>query len=175
MIQIWRPKIYNNYVTRDRTNNASFSQKLDPIKNNILRSSKPTWTCIRGYINFQCRKSDSVGSLLREIDSNKKLMAADLVKKAPGPPGVNFAIRNRLNKLKERKNNTSPPPSPPPPPFLPPLPFPPPPPPSFPFDLPSPPPPPSNQIFPLRLPLPPHLSFRFPNQPTFPSNNLFGS
>ena len=36
-IQIRRPKIYNNYVTRDRTNNASFSQKLDPIKNNILR------------------------------------------------------------------------------------------------------------------------------------------
>ena len=31
----------NNYATRDRTNNASFSQKLDPIKNNILRRQNP--------------------------------------------------------------------------------------------------------------------------------------
>ena len=27
----------NHYVTRDRTNNASFIQKLDPISKNILR------------------------------------------------------------------------------------------------------------------------------------------
>ena len=31
----------NNYATRDRTNNASFSQKLDPIKKNILRRQNP--------------------------------------------------------------------------------------------------------------------------------------
>ena len=27
----------NNYMTKDRINNASFRQKLDPIKNNTLR------------------------------------------------------------------------------------------------------------------------------------------
>ena len=31
----------NNYATRDRTNNASFSQKLDPMKKNILRRQNP--------------------------------------------------------------------------------------------------------------------------------------
>ena len=31
----------NNYATRDRTNNANFSQKLDPIKKNILRRQNP--------------------------------------------------------------------------------------------------------------------------------------
>ena len=108
-------------------------------------------------------------------------MAGDLVKKAPGPPSVDFAIRNRLNKLKERKNNTSPPVAPPPPPFLPPAPPPPtpPPPPLSSFSFLSPPPPalsPSHQIFPPYPPLPPPTSsFCFPTQPTFTSNNLFGS
>ena len=31
----------NNYATRDRANNASFSQKLDPIKKNTLRRQNP--------------------------------------------------------------------------------------------------------------------------------------
>ena len=120
-----------------------------------------------------------VGSLLRELEGGKKLTAGDLVKKVPGPPGVDFAIRNRLNKLEERKSNASPPPTPPPPPpFLPPPPPPPPPPSSsFPFSLPSPPllPPYStNQMFPPQTPLllP---SSSFPTQPTFPSNNLLSS
>ena len=115
-----------------------------------------------------------IGSLLKELDGGKNLAAGDLVKRAPGPPGAYFAIRNRLNKLKVRKSKTSPPLTPPPPPpFLPPPP--PPPPSSFPFNLPS--PPPSNQIFPSQQPLPPSSSsFLFPTQPAFPpSNNLFGS
>ena len=112
-------------------------------------------------------------------------MMGDLVKKAPGPPGVDFAIRNRLSRLKERKNNTSLPPSQPPPkPLLLPPPLPPPPPPSFPFNLPPPPPPPpdsilppaTNHIFSPQPPLPtPSSSFRFPTQPTVPSNKLFSS
>ena len=108
-----------------------------------------------------------VGSLLRELEGGKKLTAGDLVKKVPGPPGVDFAIRNRLNKLEERKSNASPPPTPPPPPPSS----------SFPFSLPSPPllPPCStNQMFPPQTPLllP---SSSFPTQPTFPSNNLLSS
>ena len=61
-------------------------------------------------------------------------MPSGLIKEAPGPPGLDFTIQNRLNKLKERNetggsNNLSPPPSPLPssffplPPPLPPLSF----------------------------------------------------
>ena len=57
-------------------------------------------------------------------------MPSGLIKKALGPPGLDFTIQNKLNKLKERNetggsNNLSPPPSPlpssvlPPPPPLP--------------------------------------------------------
>ena len=42
-----------------------------------------------------------VGSLLRELDVGKKDVAGDLIKKAPGPPGLDFVIQNRLNKLQE--------------------------------------------------------------------------
>ena len=34
-------KDINRYVTRDRINNASFRQKLDPISKNILRRQNP--------------------------------------------------------------------------------------------------------------------------------------
>ena len=85
-------------------------------------------------------KNPIVGSLLRELDVGKKLVS-DLIKQAPGPPGIDYALRNRLNKLRDRQeppdnNNISPLPStpvlppglgqgpglPPPPPFIPPLP-----------------------------------------------------
>ena len=65
-----------------------------------------------------------IGSLLRQLDVGKKDVASDLIKKAPWPPGLDFTIQNRLNKLKERNetggsNDLSPPPSSPPSSFLP--------------------------------------------------------
>ena len=36
----------NHYVTRDRINNASFRQKLDPISKNILRRQNPLELCL---------------------------------------------------------------------------------------------------------------------------------
>ena len=85
-------------------------------------------------------KNPIVGSLLREPDVEKNLVS-DLIKQAPGPPGIDYALKNRLNKLRDRQelpdnNNISPLPStpvlppglgqgpglPPPPPFIPPLP-----------------------------------------------------
>ena len=33
----------------------------------------------------------------------KKGVASELIKNAPGPPGVDFIIRNRLNRLKDRQ------------------------------------------------------------------------
>ena len=68
-----------------------------------------------------------VGSLLKELDVGKKDVADKLIKKAPPPPGTDFAIQNTLDKLRNRSepkdnnyNNFSPPPSPPPPLFPPP-------------------------------------------------------
>ena len=48
----------------------------------------------------------------------EKKIASDLIRQALGPPGIDFAHRNRLNKLGDRQkwtdnNNISPPPSPP--------------------------------------------------------------
>ena len=65
-----------------------------------------------------------VGSLLREFDVGKNVVAGDLAKSAPGPPG--HAIQYRLNRLRgietepkkrnnnntNNSNNLSPPPSP---------------------------------------------------------------
>ena len=61
--------------------------------------------------------------MLKEHDVGKKYVASELIKRARGPPGADFIIRNRLNKLKDRQefnndnnnnnNNLSPPPSPP--------------------------------------------------------------
>ena len=60
------------------------------------------------------------GSLVKELYAGKKDIGSELIKKAPRPPGVDFAIRNRLEKLKNRPEpkddddnfNLSPPPSP---------------------------------------------------------------
>ena len=58
--------------------------------------------------------------MLKELDVDKKDVASELIKNAPGPPGTDFVIRNRLNRLKDRlefdndnnDNNLSPLPSP---------------------------------------------------------------
>ena len=47
-------------------------------------------------------KNPIAGSLLTELDVGKKDIASELIKKAPRPPGVNFAISKRLEKLKNR-------------------------------------------------------------------------
>ena len=114
----------NHYVTKDRLNNTSFKQKLDPISKKILRRQNHLELVFEDTSTFDA-ENPIVGSLLRELDVGKKDVASDLIKKAPGPPGLDFAIQNRLNKLKERNemggsNNLFPPPSPPPYSFLPP-------------------------------------------------------
>ena len=110
--------------------------------------------------------------MLRELDAGEKDVASDLIKKAPGPPVLDFTIQNRLNKSKERNevssNNLSSPPSPHPSLFLPPQ-----------------PPPPlsslrSNQyVPPPQSPPLSNFNFKFlppPPPPTFPSiDQLFGS
>ena len=64
--------------------------------------------------------------MLKELDVGKKDVASELIKKSPGPPGTDFVIRNRLNRLKDRQefnndnnnNNLSTPNSPPFPPLF---------------------------------------------------------
>ena len=114
----------NHYVTKDRLNNASFRQKLDPISKNILRRQNPLELVFQDISTFDA-ENPIVGSLLRELDVGKKDVASDLIKKTLGPPRLDFTIQNRLNKLKEKNeiagcNNLSPPPSLPPSSFLPP-------------------------------------------------------
>ena len=92
----------NLYVTRDRINNASFREKLDPINKNIVRQQNPLELVFEDISTFDA-ENPIVGALLREPDVGKKVLASHLMKQAPGPPGQDFAIRNRLNKSTERQ------------------------------------------------------------------------
>ena len=122
-------------MTRDRINNASFRQKLNPISKNNLGRQNPLELAFEDISTFDS-ENPIVGSPLRELDVGGKKLASDLIKQAPGPPGIHFSLRNQLNKLKDRQEPTddlSPPPSPsalppgpgqglgfpPPPPFIP--------------------------------------------------------
>ena len=115
----------NKYVTKGIINNASFRQKVDLISKNIIRRQYPLELVFEDISTFDI-ENPIVGSLLKEIDVGKKDTASELIKKSPRAPGVNFTIRRRLDKLKDRpepkgsNNNISPPPSPPPqpPPFF---------------------------------------------------------
>ena len=121
----------NHYMTRDKINNASFRQKLDPINKNILRRQNSLELVFEDISTFDAENLIA-GSLFRELDVGKKDVASDLIKKVPGPPGLDFVIQNRLSKLKEGNENInnsynlSPPPSSSPPSFLPQQPLPPP-------------------------------------------------
>ena len=61
----------NHYVTRDRINNVSFKQKLDPIAKNILRRQDPLEVVFQDISTFDAQNA-IVGSLLRELDVGKK-------------------------------------------------------------------------------------------------------
>ena len=72
----------NHYVTKDRINNASFSQKLDPISKNILRRENPLELVFEVISTFDAEKS-IVGSLLKKLNVGKKDIASDVLKKHP--------------------------------------------------------------------------------------------
>ena len=72
----------NHYVTRDRISNSIFRQKLDPISKNILRIQKP-WEPVFVDVSTFDAENPIVGSLLGELDVDKKVVASDLVKQVP--------------------------------------------------------------------------------------------
>ena len=53
----------NNYMTKDRINNASFRQKLEPIKNNTLRKQNQLELVFEDISTFDA-ENPIVGSLL---------------------------------------------------------------------------------------------------------------
>ena len=89
----------NHYVTRDRINDASFRQKLDPISRNILRRQNPLELVFEDISTFDA-ENPIVGSLLREIDIKKKQSDSDFIKSLPSQPGKEFEIKKRLDQLR---------------------------------------------------------------------------
>ena len=84
----------NHYVTRDRINNASFRQKLDPISKNILRRQNPLELVLEDVSIFDA-ENPIVGSLVRELDLKKKGTDSDFIKNLPTHPGKEFEIKKR--------------------------------------------------------------------------------
>ena len=92
----------NHYVARDRINDASFRQKLDPISKNILRRQNPLEVVFEDVSTFDV-ENPIVGSLLREIELNKKQTDSDFIKSIPSQSGNEFEIQERLDKLRDVK------------------------------------------------------------------------
>ena len=114
----------NHNLTRDRINNASFRQRLDPISKNIIRRQNPLELVFEDISNLDA-ENPIIGSLLRDLNVKKKALASDLVKNAPNAPEKYFEIQKRLDRSRgvryikskndnKNNNNLSPPPSPPP-------------------------------------------------------------
>ena len=88
----------NHYVTRDRIKNASFRQRLDSVSKNILRRQNPLELVFEDISTFDA-KNPIVGSMLREIDVNKKQSDSDFIKSLPSHSGKEFEIKERLDRL----------------------------------------------------------------------------
>ena len=68
----------NHYVTKDRINDGSFRQRLDPISKNILRRQNTLELIFEDISTFHA-ENPIVGSLLREIDIKKNSRIAILL------------------------------------------------------------------------------------------------
>ena len=69
-------------MTRENINNASIRQKVDPISKNILRRQNPLELVFVDISTFDAQNR-IVGSLLRQLDVGKKVLASNLKKQAP--------------------------------------------------------------------------------------------
>ena len=96
----------NHYGTKDRINDASFRQKLEPISKNIIRRQNPLELVFKDISTFDS-ENPIVGSLLREIDIRKKQTDSDFIKSLPSQPGKEFETKKRLDKLRGTTTTTS--------------------------------------------------------------------
>ena len=62
----------NHYVTRDRLNNASFRQTLDPISKNFSQLQNPLELVLEDIPTFDAQ-NPVVGSLPQELDITRKI------------------------------------------------------------------------------------------------------
>ena len=94
------------YVTRGRRNLASFRRKLDPIEKSVWRTENPLALLFKEVANFDTQ-NPVTGSLLREIDLEKRSTNSDLIKKLLSKaPDINDTILlQRFKKFKETPIN----------------------------------------------------------------------
>ena len=92
----------NHYITRDRINNASFRQKLDPISKNIILNKNPL-KLVFEYVSTFDTENLIVGLLLREIDLNEKQTDSDFIKSLPSQPGKEFDIKKTSRYVEKYK------------------------------------------------------------------------
>ena len=93
----------NHYVTHDRLNNASFTQKLDPIAKIIFLWQNPLELVFEDISTFDVQ-TPVVGSLLQKLDTRKKDLASEFIKKAPRP-GIDLDLQKRLVTLRMTTTN----------------------------------------------------------------------
>ena len=79
------------------TKDASFRQKLGPISKNIIRRQNPRELVFEDVSTFDA-ENPIVASLLKELDIGKTDLASELIKKAPRLPGIDYSLRNRLER-----------------------------------------------------------------------------
>ena len=94
----------DHYVMRDRINDASFRQKLDPISKNIFRRQNLLELVFEDISTFDA-ENPTAGSLLRETDIKKMQSDSEFIKSLPGQPGKEFEIKKRLGKLRGTKTS----------------------------------------------------------------------
>ena len=92
----------NHYVTRDRINDASYRQKLDPISKNILRRQNPLELVFEDVSTFDA-ENPFVGSLITELNLKKESINGDFIKSLSGVRGQEFEIQKRLDRLRDLK------------------------------------------------------------------------
>ena len=67
-------------MTKDRIDNASFRQKLDPISKNFIRRQNSLELVFEDISTFDA-ENPIAGSLLKELNGGKKDIASELIKK----------------------------------------------------------------------------------------------
>ena len=72
------------------------------MSKNILRRQNPLELVLEDISIFDA-ENPIIGSPLRELDVGEKYLSSDLIKQAPTPPETDFAIRNQLNRLRDRE------------------------------------------------------------------------
>ena len=91
-------------MTKDRSDKASFRQKLDSISKNIFRIQNPLELVFEGISTFDA-EYPIVGLLRKEIDVGKKDTGSEPIKKALRPPDLDASLRAILDKLKNRPDS----------------------------------------------------------------------